>query len=410
MGDRIGVPLGLDDFEVLTSEVVNGVLEVEIRSTFPACCYHCGSVAVVGHGRAIRRVRDRAAVYPTVLVWHQRRFRCRDCGRTSREQHRAIAGRKRITERFLSHLGQLAIIWPWTDVAASEGVSWWRVASAFDRAASEPDFSGPPPRVLSFDESAFRRRFRYHTVMSDPEGRGVLDLVEGRDEKACARAIGRLPHDWRRAVETVVIDCHWPYRKAVEQLLPETRIVADKFHVLRSIDAAAQKVRLRHGRRPFVRGRDGGLSRQHNPRYDPRVWRSRWIFTRRAHHLAEDEAGFLGELFSALPEVGVAWWMKEAFAAIYQSPDREEAERRLEVWVHNLEAAGLAELSRTWRTLSHWRDQILAYFEDPQTNAFAEGITNKIKVIKRRGYGHHSPERYRQKVLLACGRQPAWCG
>jgi transposase len=185
----------LDGFEVVSTELVGGLLEVQVRSTHPACCYHCGSLEVVGHGRNRRRLRDRSAAYPTVLVWQQRRFRCRDCGRTCREQHRAVAGAKRITARFLRHLGALATCWPWTDVAAFERVSWWRVASAFDlRAAGEPDYAGaPPPRVLSFDESAFRRGFRYHTVVSDPEGRGVLDLVEGRDQAACEQAISRLP-------------------------------------------------------------------------------------------------------------------------------------------------------------------------------------------------------------------------
>jgi transposase len=270
--DRIGVPLELEGFGVLGSEVVDGVLEVAIRATTPACCFHCGSVDVVGHGRSLRRIRDRAAVYPTVLVGDQRRFRCRDCGRTSREQHREVAGRRRVTRRFLRHLGELAVGRPWVEVASDEAVSWWRVASAFDLlAATEPQYSGAPPRVLSLDESAFRRRLGYHTVVSDPEGRGVLDMVEGRNQRSAEEAISRLPQQWIASVETMVIDCYWPYRKAIEHLLPGVRIVADKFHVLRSVDAAAQKVRVRHGRRRLVAGRDGGLSRQHNPRFDPRI-------------------------------------------------------------------------------------------------------------------------------------------
>jgi len=52
-----------------------------------------------------------------------------------------------------------------------------------------------------------------------------------------------------------------------------------------------------------------------------------------------------------------------------------------------------------------WSEEILNYFEDPVTNAFAEGITNKIKVMKRRSYGFRTDRRYRQKVLLACGRR-----
>jgi transposase len=136
------------------------------------------------------------------------------------------------------------------------------------------------------DESAFRRRFGYHTVVSDPEDRRVLDLVEGRSQASATQALQRLPMEWRPGIETVVIDLFWPYRKAIEAELPEARIVADKFHVLRAVDRAAHMVRIRHGRRRLIRGRDGGLSRLNNPRFDPRVWRNRWTFTKRHHQLS----------------------------------------------------------------------------------------------------------------------------
>jgi transposase len=42
---------------------------------------------------------------------------------------------------------------------------------------------------------------------------------------------------------------------------------------------------------------------------------------------------------------------------------------------------------------------------DRVTNAFAEGIMNKVKVIKRSAYGFQNPMRYRSKVLLACGHR-----
>lgn len=57
------------------------------------------------------------------------------------------------------------------------------------------------------------------------------------------------------------------------------------------------------------------------------------------------------------------------------------------------------------RTLGAWKEQILNYFDDRVTNAFAEGITNKVKVIKRSAYGFRNPMRYRPKVLLACGHR-----
>jgi len=408
VGDRIEVPLELGDLEVRSTVLVDGFLEVEVDSTFPAACFHCGSIDVVGHGRHLRRIRDRSCGYPTVLLWRQRRFRCRDCGRTSRERHPALAGQKRISRRFVDQLGKASCNEPWVDVAHRESVSWWRVADAFAvKARGFDPFYGPPPKVLSIDEASFRSRFLFHTVISAPEQRRVVELVPGRNQTSAFRALSSLPPTWKEAVETVVIDMFWPFRKAIEQVLPDARIVADKFHVIRVIDNAAQKVRIRHGRRVTVIGWDGGLARQHNPRFQPEMWQSRWLFMRRRHTLNPGQQHHLERLFETHPQVGMAWWLKEAFAEIYQAPNRTEAEQRLALWIHHLHTADLPELTNAWRTLSHWTDAILNYFNDRQTNGYAEGITNKIKVLKRRGYGHRNPHRYRAKVLLATSHQPA---
>jgi hypothetical protein len=81
------------------------------------------------------------------------------------------------------------------------------------------------------------------------------------------------------------------------------------------------------------------------------------------------------------------------------------AEARLDAWIEVMQRVELPEFINTWRTLAWWREQILSYFDDRVTNAFAEGITNKIKVLKRLSYGFRNAERYRYKVLLACGRR-----
>lgn len=411
MNDRIGVPLELDGFEVIDSEVVGGVLEVSVRSTRRPACHHCGSVSVTGHGRHERLVRDRACSYPCVLRWSQRRFRCNDCEQTFRESHPAVAGKKRVTERFRRHLFERACIEPFTDVAASERVSGYRIEEAFEAhaAAELVELDPDPPRVLSLDESAFRKRFRFHTVFSDPERGAVLDLVEGRGKGAVFGGLLGMSDQARHRIETVVMDCHWPYRRAVEEALPKVRIVVDKFHIIRSIDAAAQRVRMRLGKRRYRQrvGHAGGVSRQHNPANNPTIYRARWVFMKRAHKLSDGERQWLEAVFDAsVDELRLAWLLKEQFAAIYDAPDRAEAERRLAVWIDHITEAGLPEFLNTWRTLQWWSEQILNYFDDRMTNSFAEGITNKIKVLKRRSYGFRDPFRYRQKVLLSCRRRP----
>lgn len=409
MLDRIDVPLGLEGFEVTATEVVGEILEVSVRSTRRPACHHCGSIDVIGHGCNERRIRDRSCSFPTVLRWRQRRFMCVDCGKTCRERHPELAGRRSITNRFRKRLFERACGEPFTDVASSEAVSPYRVEEAFEHHAATAliDRDLEPPRVLAIDESAFRKRFRFHTVFSDPERGVIIDLVEGRSKGSVYGGLLAMSDQVRDHIETVVIDCHWPFRRAVEDLLPHARVVADKFHVIRAVDGAAHKVRIRNGRRIRVVGRDGGLTRQHNPRFIPAVWRNRWMFMRRAHKLGDRERDSLAAMFELIPEIGVAWLLKEQFAAIYEAPDRAEAERRLEVWIDHIIEADLPEFTNVWRTLQWWVEPILAYFDDRVTNAFAEGITNKIKVVKRRSYGFRDPMRYRQKVLLGCCRRPS---
>jgi transposase len=407
LGDRIGVPLELEGFEVIGSGVVNGFLEVEIRCTGRGACRDCGSLDVMHYDTNERRIRDRRCTYPTILRWQQRRFLCRDCNRVLREQHPDVPGRRRVTQRFRRQLFERACHEPASDVAASERVSGYRVEEAFEQHAADELRTREIEnlRVLALDESAFKKHYHFHTVFSNPERREAFDLCDGRGKGAVFEGLVRMNDQVRAGIETVVMDCHWPYRHAVEEALPKARIVADKFHVIRAVDAAANRVRVRFGRRKRTHrlGRDGGTARQHNPANDPGVYRIRWVFMKRAAKLSPREQEWLaGVLRSAPIEVTAAWWLKERFAAIYEARDRQIAELLLDEWIEDIERIGFPEFLNTWRTLQWWREQILNYFDYRVTNAFAEGITNKIKVLKRRSYGFRDPVRYRHKVLLSC--------
>jgi transposase len=402
--DAIRVPLDLDGFEVIDSEVVNGTLEVEVRSAHRPVCHHCGSLDVSGHQQNMRRIRARACGYPTVLLWHQRRFRCRDCRRTARERHPQIAGRRSVTNRFRSHLFERAVSEPSVWVAAAEKVSGYRVLEAFDAHASE-ELAGSPdwfPRVVNLDESALRRMFRYHTVFSDPERGAAFELVEDRSQAAAELGFSLMSAGMRAAIETVVVDCFPPSRKATERWLPGARIVLDRFHAMRMVDDCAHRARTRASRKRapnLPNNRSGG-------QFDRKVRRLRWAFSQRANTLTGDERRKLFAMFELYPEIGVAWLLKEEFATIYGANGRDEAARRLQVWKHHIVVSDIGEFKRMWsRTLGAWEEQILGYFDDRITNAFAEGITNKVKVIKRSAYGFRNPTRYRAKFLLACGHR-----
>ena len=111
----------------------------------------------------------------------------------------------------------------------------------------------------------------------------------------------------------------------------------------------------------------------------------------------------LCELFEAEPLIAEAWALKEAFRAIYRSTSRSEAEQRLERFLAAVDRAAIPSFTAFAEGIRLWREELLAYFDQPITNGYAEGVINKVKVIKRRAYGLPTFNAFPQRVLVASG-------
>ena len=140
--------------------------------------------------------------------------------------------------------------------------------------------------------------------------------------------------------------------------------------------------------------------RRRPPRH---LFGSRHRLLKARERLGEVERARLCELFSVDPVIGQAWALKEGFRAIYRAGDRKEAERRLEAFLAEVARSGLPAFTAFARGIGLWREELLAYFEEPTTNGYAEGVINKVKVIKRRAYGLPTFTGFRHRVLVACG-------
>ena len=95
--------------------------------------------------------------------------------------------------------------------------------------------------------------------------------------------------------------------------------------------------------------------------------------------------------------------LKEAFRAIYRSPDRPAAEQRLDRFLAAVERAHIPSFNAFADGVQQWREELLAYFEEPTSNCYAEGVIDKVKVIKRRAYGLPTFTGFRKRVVIACG-------
>jgi transposase len=228
-------------------------------------------------------------------------------------------------------------------------------------------------------------------------------VLDGRSRHPVERYLQERPEPDCRSIEVVSIDPYDAYRQAIRVQLPKARIVVDHFHLVRGANTALDAVRRecqreRRTRRPKGTRRSGQhLSRRQDP------FHSRHRLLRAREKLTARQRRQLCELFEREPLLAEAWGLKEAFRSIYRSPRRHEAERRLDASLATVDRAQIPPLAAFAEGVRQWREELLAYFEQPTTNRYAEGVINKAKVIKRRAYGLPTFGGFRKRVVIACG-------
>ncbi len=233
-----------------------------------------------------------------------------------------------------------------------------------------------------------KRGRRYETVFCDLGVPRVLEVVEGREQKAVQPYLESLREAQRVAV--VVIDMCETYRQVVGLCLPRALIVADRFHVVRRVGEALDGVRRR-------------LQGQERKGRRDRLYRRRYALLAQPEDWSEEERRDIEGLFVAYAELKTAWERKEEFRLWYESADRATAEAELTQWEAALRRHGMPEYQALFAQgslLGSWRQEALNYFEHRYTNADVEGKNNRTKQLQRQAYGYRNRANLRLRILL----------
>jgi len=119
-----------------------------------------------------------------------------------------------------------------------------------------------PIAYLGVDEKAFRKGHRYHTVVCDLERSTVEFVAEERTTASLMAFYTQLTDQQKSALQAVAMNMWEPYIGATRESLPdgETKIVFDRFHIMREMTKAVDTVR-KHEHREFLRaGGDSPLT------------------------------------------------------------------------------------------------------------------------------------------------------
>jgi transposase len=213
-----------------------------------ASCPLCGCASDRVHSRYTRTIADLPAHdRPVALRLIVRRFRCATPG-----CRRAIFC-ERVPELVAPHAratGRLTDIHRLVGLALG-GEPGARLADRLDiptspdtllrRVKQDRDETAPPPRFIGIDDWAWSKGRRYGTIVVDLERGRVIDLLPGRDAEALKRWLADHP-----GVELISRD-RWPeYARAASEAAPAARQVADRWHLLKNLREAIERLFERH--------------------------------------------------------------------------------------------------------------------------------------------------------------------
>ena len=297
------------------------------------------------------------------------------------------------TKRFAYYVGRRCRASTIRDVARELHLDW-RTVKALEMESMDEQLrraGTPGPKVLGIDELSIGRGHNYRIIVSDLiRGRPIWFGATDRSEKSMDLFFQWLGPRKCQGIRLAVMDMWKPFRNSTLKAgnAPRAKILYDKFHILKHLNEALDKVRkseyvrLSGKDRKFIKGQKYTL------------------LSRRAN-LSQEGRQSLKALFAANKRLNKAYLLKEMFSQLWDYKREVWARRFFERWKSALRWQRLKPYETFARMVEdHW-DGIASYCheENKVPLGFVEGINNKIRVIQRRAYGLRDAEYLRLKIL-----------
>ena len=263
----------------------------------------------------------------------------------------------------------------------------WRMVHHYvDAARARADASGVTR--LAIDETAARRGQDYITLFVDIDQARVLFATEGNDaETVAAFADDLTAHRGDpETISEVCIDMSPAFIKGVGESLPKAAITFDKFHAVKIINDAVEKVRRAEQKsQSLLRG-------------------TRYIWLRNPANLSARQRATLEGLPTRHLKTARAYQIRLAFQDLYDQPSVQDGAGFLKKWYFWATHSKLDPIIDAARTVKrHWNG-ILRWFDSKIANGLIEGINSLVQAAKAKARGYRTTRNLKAMVYLLAGK------
>lgn len=280
-------------------------------------------------------------------------------------------------------------------VAKQLGISWDEIDHIQEKAVERGQSRRKRtyPKVIGVDETSFRKRHDYVTVISDQGSSTVLDVQNDRKKESLDAFFKALTPGQLKRIRFVAIDMSQPYMQSIAANFEdgEKKIAFDKFHVAKMLGDAVDKTRRTENRDLIAVGDRSLVGTKYL-----------WLTRNQAPDPDQDPFEFRG-FVSGMLRTARAWAMKETAMHLWSFESLHAAKRAWKRWLTWASRSRIPDMVKASRTVRTHLRGILTAVVNKITNALGESINAKIQRIKARACGYRNKERFRNAILFHFG-------
>lgn len=346
--------------------------------------------------------------YDTKINIVKKRFICHKCNKVFTERldlnQKGKTISNKLEQKILKDLSKYNLTLKY--IAEENGVNDMTVRKILLNATSGyPERIRLLPRVISFDEfKADTKEGKYAFIVNDLIHKKALDVLPKRKKEYLIQYFTYCEN--RHSVEYVISDMYEPYLLVTQIMFPKAKYVVDRFHYIRYIMKALDNVRIRLQKeygynskeyRLLKNKKNVSLLRKYSNDIDWYTYTDRY---KNGHMVKVLKCDIRDQLLEISEELKQAYILKELFLDLIHYSDYEHAEEEISEWIAITKHCELEEFREAAKTIENWLEYIVNSFIDKRlSNGYTEGLNNKIKVIKRNGFGYKNFRFFRLRLM-----------
>lgn len=251
---------------------------------------------------------------------------------------------------------------------------------------------------ICIDETSLSNGDLY-TLVTNRDSRGgkgtIIALASGVRSEDIISVLKRIPSEKRDEVKEVTMDMSNSMNKIIRSCFPSAIRVIDRFHIQKLACEAIQEMRIKH-RWDAIQEETDAMedAKWRDEEYRPLIFangdtkrqllaRSRYLLYKSCNNWTEKQKERAEILFAQYPDIREAYSLTHSLRMIFaKNSTKDGARLALARWYDKVDKSGFRSFNVISATLYEHYEEVLNFFVNRSTNAFAESFNAKVKAFR----------------------------